>query len=295
MAFTRSDSPILPGRATVDPIQAALQAAMARAQKAAGQQQAAAIPMAQDKAAARPVVSTPRTAQTQKGLSAQKAVQSRTAVNNAATRAGVAPSTPRIQEAPPVATYNSPSAGVNSALSIDGSGIIPTGDLGGAASAVSAPVIPDVGSDATYQQQKAELMKGLADYQAQMRLGNSQYDTNYNDSLRHLGWNGQGFDRGNMQGLYGQALSDNQNDFGARGVMNSGLFANADSQLNNQFADRKTSADTARQQFLDTQGQGLTNYQGQNQLALLAAQKEAAARLAGQYGVSLAAVPMGQL
>lgn len=263
-------------------MKAAVLAAQDRAKQIlAGQAKAGAaqtVVMPKEKAAARP---TPPRIQRAPGIANDKA----------AARAAVTP-TARIQQAPPV-SVNSPTGGINSSLSIDGSGVIPTGDFAGDPGGLSAPVIPDVASDATYQQQKAELLKALGDYQAQMQLGNSQYDTNYNDSLRHLGWNGQGFDRGNMQGLYGQALSDNQNDFGARGVMNSGLFANADSQLNNQFADRKTSADTARQQFIDTQNQGFTNYKGQNDLAMLAAQKEAAARLAAQYGVSLAAVPMG--
>lgn len=294
MAFTRSDGPVIPGRGQVDPVQLALQQAMAKAQKTMAQKAAVQPKIAAEKAAARPVVSTPQSAQANKNLAVQKNAQARTAVNNAALTSTPATAT-RIQSAAPAPAINSPSGGFNSSLSIDGSGVIPTGDpaLGAGGGVQGAPVIPDVASDATYQQQKAELMKALADYQAQMGLANSQYDTNYSDSLRHMGWNGSGFDRNNMQGLYGQALSDNQNDFGARGLLNSGQFAAADSNLNNQFADRKTSADTARQQFLDTQNQGFQNYKGQNDLAVLAAQREAAARLAAQYGVGLSAVPIG--
>lgn len=189
--------------------------------------------------------------------------------------------------APAGGVYNSAVSGYNSPLSFAD----PNAGLAGVGG--SAAVIPDVGSDPTYQSGVSDLAKQLADYKNQQGLMTGQYDTNFNTGLRQLGWNGTGFDRGNMQGLYGQALNDNQNDFAARGILHSGLFGNADSQLNNQFADRKTQLDTARQQFLDTQNLAGQQYDTQNTFARNQLMQDAISRIAAKYGVGLDAVPLG--
>ena len=206
--------------------------------------------------------------------------------------------------------YNSSLQGFNSSLSADG-GMGGGGVAGGGGGDFSAasfapveppappapPVIPGADSDVTFQQQKAELAKAMADFEAQNNLAKSQYDTNFNDGLRKLGWNGgaNAFDRNDTQGLYAQALSDNTNDFAARGMIRSGAMAEADSRINNEFATRKSDLDAARGQFQDTQGLALNNFKGQNDLQKQAAMREAIARIAAQQGVGLEQVPLGTL
>lgn len=158
---------------------------------------------------------------------------------------------------------------------------------------VPSPVIPSAETDPDYQARIAELSKALADMQAQRNLSLGQYDDNYNQGLRTMGWDqvkGM-FDRGNTRGLFGQAVDTNANDFGARGLLRSGLYGQADANIASDYSNRKGELDLGRQQYRDSQDLALSNFMGQQEVTKAALLRDAIARIAAQYGVGLDAVP----
>lgn len=155
-------------------------------------------------------------------------------------------------------------------------------------------VIPDAKADATYQKTIADLQRTLADYQTQQLLARQQYDTTYNDNKRRLGWNQttKGFDP-NVPGEYSDAVYTNTNDFAGRGMTYSGANAQAQGNIDRDFADRATQMDTGRANDAAAQAQSLSSFKGQETATENAALTDALARIASRYGVGLNEVPQG--
>lgn len=161
----------------------------------------------------------------------------------------------------------------------------------------AAPVIPTATSDATYQQQMADLARAMADYENQLNLENSQYGNQYNESLNMLGWRGDpttgNFDWSDRSGFAGQAINSNKEDFASRGLFNSGLFEKANGDIMQDYAKRKTGFDTSRQDFLSGQEAKKQTYSNQKQSTETQALMEAIARIAAQYQIDPNLVPKG--
>lgn len=152
--------------------------------------------------------------------------------------------------------------------------------------------IPDAKADAAYQQQVAALAQALTDYQSQNNLARTQYNQQYDDNLRQMGfvnnaWDTQG------QGQYGQDFRANQGDFAGRGAYNSGVYANAVQDLGLAYSNMKSGLSNARDRFLGTQDLAMQQYQNQNNTSRQAALSDAVARIAAQYGLDLSQVPQG--
>lgn len=127
--------------------------------------------------------------------------------------------------------------------------------------------------DSTYQSQLSALKKALADYLAQQGQSKTQYLTSYGADKKTLGENRT------------QGLSDLENDYASRGLLQSGLYADSLSDLNADFDKRQAALDQARAAFLAQQTNDLTNFKSEQQIAQQKALQEAAARRAAQYGI----------
>ena len=127
--------------------------------------------------------------------------------------------------------------------------------------------------DSTYQSQLSALKKALADYMAQQGQSKTQYLTSYGTDKKTLGENRT------------QGLQDLEGDFAGRGLLQSGLYADSLSDLNSDYDKRQAALDQARAAFLAQQGNDLTNFQSEQQIATQKALQEAAARRAAQFGI----------
>lgn len=200
-------------------------------------------------------------------------------------------------------SYSSGGGGVSGGSGGGGS------DFGGASGlSAAAPVqqtitIPDPEIDPVYQKQITELARNMADFSAQQDLAKGQYRGQYNQGLHRLGWGGGGFDdptKGkwdrNQSGpnQYGDSVNANENDFAGRGVYNSGMYLKSNSDLNNDFNDRKTTMDTSRTDWLNTQGLNRRNLESQQNTTRTSALQDAVSRIAAQYGVNLSDVTPGR-
>jgi hypothetical protein len=155
-------------------------------------------------------------------------------------------------------------------------------------------VIPDAKADETYKRTVADLARAAVDFKAQQGLARKQYDTSWSDAKRRMGWDdtANNFDRG-RPGAFGESISANEGDFAGRGLVYSSMYGNTDADIRRDFADRKTSLDTARNDNVATQGQALSAFEGQQGATDQAALTDAVAKLAAKYGIGNAEVPIG--
>lgn len=148
---------------------------------------------------------------------------------------------------------------------------------GAISSAPPAPRPPSLadflGSDSTYMQQKSALDKARSDYLAQQGQSKTQYLTGYTNDKNTLGINRQ------------QSLSDLENDFAGRGLLQSGLYADSMANTNRDFDTKASALEQAKAAFLAQLAGDLTNFTSEQGLTLTKAQQEAAARRAAQFGV----------
>jgi hypothetical protein len=147
------------------------------------------------------------------------------------------------------------------------------------------------------------MLRARGDFDAQQALARSQYDATFDDAQRQLGWrnavprtglaklqlgegnDGPGFDP-NAQGTsYGDAYQANAGDFAGRGLFNSGLYAQAVSNVNNQFTDRRNTALRDQKDWRDTQELNKKNFYGQQDSADLASQEDAIGQIMAQLGI----------
>jgi hypothetical protein len=143
--------------------------------------------------------------------------------------------------------------------------------------------------------QVASLGRGLSDQQAQQTLEKSQYQGQFNQNARRLGYSpAQGkFDPTIPNSEYGLATRSNTNDFAGRGMTFSGENAKARSDIDNSFNDQITNLTRGQTDFANTQAQALRQYQTQQEAVRQQAQMAAIATIAARFGVDLGAVPTG--
>jgi len=173
--------------------------------------------------------------------------------------------------------------------------------------------IPDPLADPTYQRQKAELARAKADFDAQQSLAKAQYDGTVNTNMRQMGWRDSvpksglrkmltgnndpdpaGWDPTATGTAYGQSFAGNEGDFAGRGLYNSGLYAQAQGDLNNDFNDRRQGVLTDQKNWGDTQDLNRRNFEGQQNSTDLAAQSDAVAAIAARLGVNIDQVSPGR-
>lgn len=175
------------------------------------------------------------------------------------------------------------------------------GGGGGGVSAYVAPapvyediVIPDAKADDTYKRTVADLARAAVDFKAQQQLARNQYDTSWGDAKRRMGWDStlNDFNR-KAPGAFKESIEANEGDFAGRGLIYSGLYGAADSDIRRDFADRKSSLDTARNDNWNTQQQALSAFEGQQKATDQAALTDAVSKLAAKYGLQASDIPIG--
>src|SRR6476620_8794365 len=192
-----------------------------------------------------------------------------------------------------------------------------SGGFGGGGDAPPAPVMQDITiadplASEPYKRAKAEMQRARSDFDAQQALARGQYDTTFDNAQRQLGWRSAvprtgmralqlgagndeaGFDPNAQGSAYGDAYQANQGDFAGRGLFNSGLYAQALSNMNSQFNDRRNSALTDQKSWRDTQDLNKRSFYGQQDAADAAAQEDAISTIMAQLGVSRDQVTPGR-
>jgi hypothetical protein len=155
--------------------------------------------------------------------------------------------------------------------------------------------------DATYQAQLAALQQALADSQSDFTNQKTKYDTDYNDSLKNLGWvqpmvddpstpdiNEAAAGKWNLDDLNtssGRAYQNQENDFAGRGLLQSTLYANANDNLMRSLNDQLGGVNTGRQNFLSDLATQQTTAQNQNNASQQQARADALARMAASLAL----------
>lgn len=143
--------------------------------------------------------------------------------------------------------------------------------------AATAGGIPDIGaflgSDTAYQDQLRQFAQALADMNA--------------DVTRRRGSIGAQFET-SKKGMADQRVKDLSNieaDYGARGLLRSGLYAKAQGDYETEYNNRLTDLGRQNTDALSQLDQELNQYQSQQNLQTQAAREAAIRRRAEQYGV----------
>lgn len=149
---------------------------------------------------------------------------------------------------------------------------VPTGGQGPV-----QPVVPDTNTflnqDAGYQQQLRDFTNALAQFNADVTRRKGILESDYGTSKKA------------MEDQKVKDLLNLQDDYGARGVLRSGLYGKAVGDYNTEFGSRMTDLGNKQTQALDALGQETNRYKSQQDLQQQAAREEAIRRRAIQYGV----------
>ena len=141
----------------------------------------------------------------------------------------------------------------------------------------TAPVQPNVdewlANDVAYKTQSDQLAKAWADYQAQSKLTENQYRTDYTSKQSELG---------KTRELAGQEL---EADYASRGMLGSGLYAKAYTDYSTDYDNRQKQLDTGLSDFLANLLAQTNNYKSEQDIAAEKAKQDAIARRAASMGV----------
>lgn len=139
------------------------------------------------------------------------------------------------------------------------------------------PVVPGVGQylqgDTTYQDQIAQLRKAYADYVASQNNERNNFQSQYGLNVKNLGNDKT------------QAFSGLQDDFASRGLLQSGVYGKAYSDLQTDYNQRQAQLDTERSGFLGDLTTNLANFKGDQATTTTSAKQEAIARRAAKYSL----------
>lgn len=139
------------------------------------------------------------------------------------------------------------------------------------------PVVPDINTflnqDSGYQQQLRDFTNALAQFNADITRRKGILESDYGTSKKA------------MEDQKVKDLLALQDDYGARGVLRSGLYGKAVGDYNTEFGNRMTDLSNKQTQALDALTQETNRYKSQQDLQQQAAREEAIRRRAAQYGV----------
>lgn len=137
--------------------------------------------------------------------------------------------------------------------------------------------VPDVnaflGGDASYQDQLKQFANALSLFNADLGRRRGGIETDYASSQKAM----------NDQKLID--LNNLEADYGARGVLRSGLYGKAVGDYNNEFNTRMTDLTTKEKDALAGLDQENSRFTSQQQLQQQAAREDAIRRRAAQYGI----------
>lgn len=139
------------------------------------------------------------------------------------------------------------------------------------------PPVPSIqdylAGDAAYKSQQDAINKALADYTAQYGTQLENYKIGHQGRLTDLN---TARERG---------AEDLENDFAARGLLKSGLYADELGKFNTDFDRQASDLAAALAEYTSNLATGKQNFTTEQQLALQRAEQEAIARRAAQYGL----------
>lgn len=141
--------------------------------------------------------------------------------------------------------------------------------------------------DSGFQTQRSALQAALQRFLADSDFQKTSYETDYNKSLRDLG-----YDEGNKAWNWndnltaaGRGYNSQLNDFGSRGMLQSSGYADAFSELQRLLGQQYDSLSGAKTNFMTDMENQIANYKGENTANEQSARAEALQRRAAQYGL----------
>lgn len=137
--------------------------------------------------------------------------------------------------------------------------------------------VPDINSflsgDSSYQDQLKQFANALSLFNADVGRRRGGLETDYASSQKAMN-DQKGIDLNNLEA-----------DYGARGVLRSGLYGKAVGDYNNEFNTRMTDLTTKEKDALAGLSQEGTRFTSQQQLQQEAAKQDAIRRRAAQFGI----------
>lgn len=181
--------------------------------------------------------------------------------------------------APPVSSTGSVGSNSNWGGSSGGGG----GQSGGLSPAPKPQPVPEppkppsieewLAGDTTWMSSQDAMQKALADYQAEMERNKAQYQTEFDMNVANLGQSRE------------SALTDLENDYAGRGLINSGLYADSTSELMSDYDARQAALESGRSNFLADILSQFQNFQSEQDLARTSARQDAINRRAQKFGL----------
>lgn len=184
---------------------------------------------------------------------------------------------------------------VGSVSSMGGGGVFGGGGAGGgtgggmvgmAAPAVTAPSEEDyLAGDSGYQTQLSALQGALQRYLADSDFQRTNYSTDYNRSLRDLGYD-EGTKAWNWNDKLtasGRGYQNQLDDFASRGMLQSQGYADAYQELQRMLGQQYDALSGAKTTFMTDLDNQIANFKGENTANQQAARAEALQRRAAQF------------
>lgn len=160
------------------------------------------------------------------------------------------------------------------------------GAMGAPAPTVTAPSEEDyLAGDSGFQTQLSALQGALQRYLADSDFQRTNYTTDYNRSLRDLGYD-EGTKAWNWNDpltASGRGYQNQVNDFASRGMLQSQGYADAYQELQRMLGQQYDSLSGAKNTFMTDMDNQVANFKGENTSNQQAARAEALQRRAAQY------------
>ena len=186
-------------------------------------------------------------------------------------------------------------AGGGGVASYGGGGGGGGGSYASAVAPAPAPRISDdywLGQDSQYKSSLSALEQKLREFEVENTSTRTKGTADYETSLNRLGWmkgaEGAGGDwnRDDRTTSFGNSYQGQMSDFASRGLLQSSLYDQANTDLLGNFNKQKTDYDTSQTNFLEELGRALAGKKADTQLGRDQARVEALARrAAGESGI----------
>jgi hypothetical protein len=144
--------------------------------------------------------------------------------------------------------------------------------------AAPAPKVPGINQflagDTTYNDQASQLRKQLEQFRTSNQSQQGMVAQDFQSALDK------------MLSQKDSDLKSIQNDYAARGLLNSGLYTDAVGQYDQNYQQQFGDLNTGKQRSLSDLLESLANYQTENTSSLTAAKQDAIRRRAQKYGIT---------
>lgn len=135
------------------------------------------------------------------------------------------------------------------------------------------PVAKYLGADPVYQQGLSELMRTLNAFKVSNTDSQTDVRSAFNTSMQRMG------------AERGEALNSLKDDFASRGLLQSGLYADANSDYNKEYRNRVTDLTRDRTDQLGNLKSEFSNFRGLNNSKVQELRLDAIRRRAEKYGI----------